>query len=172
MRLIDDVAQDAATDPAILMRRLDLQLANFDEARVIQNLDHTDALSVDFDDGDVAAFPALAGVANVTCLVPTAEGRDEQVSIDTPPQLIEPTLVVLRHAKQAIAQAVTDAEWLSHDAPVQRRRASGCRATICCNAQLYGSPLSNADIVVLLLDSLQPLTAENHAVSWRSRCAN
>ena len=85
MGLIDDVTQDPATDPLTLMRRLDLEFTYFDKTRLIQYLDHTHALSVDLDDGDVPAVPALAGVANVTCLIPTTEGRDEQFSIDAPP---------------------------------------------------------------------------------------
>lgn len=85
MGLIDDVTQDPATDPAVLMRRLDLKLAYFDKARLIEYLDHTHALSADLEDGDVPAVPALAGVANVTCLIPTSKGRDEEFSIHAPP---------------------------------------------------------------------------------------
>ena len=85
MSLIDHVTQDPATDPAILMRRLDLQFTYFDTPRLIQYLDHTHALSVGLDERDAAALPALAGVASMTWLIPTAEGRDEKLPVDTPP---------------------------------------------------------------------------------------
>jgi hypothetical protein len=48
--LIDDVTHDSAADPAILMRGLDLQLAYFDKADLIEHLDHTHTLSLNLDD--------------------------------------------------------------------------------------------------------------------------
>src|SRR6185369_6818431 len=105
----------------VLMRRLDLKLADFDETRLIQYLDHADALSEHFDDGDLPELPALGGMANVTCLIPAAEGGDEKVSIDATPKLIEPALVVGDRTNQAVAHAVTDSEWLSHNATAYPR---------------------------------------------------
>jgi hypothetical protein len=97
--LIDDVAQDSAADPAILLRRLDLKLANFDSTVLIQYLDHTHAFSIHLDEREVPALPALACVTNVTCLIPRTEGLDEEISVDAASQSIEPTLVVRGYAK-------------------------------------------------------------------------
>jgi hypothetical protein len=83
--LTDDVTQDSATDLAILMRRLNLYLAYFDEPSLIQYLDHAHALPVNLDDGDMPTGPALAGVTSVTRLIPIPEGRDEELSVDGSP---------------------------------------------------------------------------------------
>jgi hypothetical protein len=80
--LIDDVAQNSAPDSVPLVRRLDLYLAYFNAAGLLEQLNHPHALPVDFDNRDMPGIPALRGVTNVTSLVPTSEGGNEEISVD------------------------------------------------------------------------------------------
>ena len=50
MRLLDDVTQDSPTDATALMQRLDLYLAYFYGIRLVEQLDHTHAHSINLDD--------------------------------------------------------------------------------------------------------------------------
>jgi hypothetical protein len=92
--LSNSVAQDACTNTATLIGRLDLNLANLYSMGVLKQLNHTRTHSIDFDSVDFTAFPTFGAMSKVSSFVPATPCCDEQIQVHGSAQLLEPPLVL------------------------------------------------------------------------------
>jgi hypothetical protein len=89
------VEQDACTNPAALVGRLDLNLTNLYCIGVLKQLNHTRTQAIDFDHVDFTGVPAFGAMSKVSSFVPTIPGCDEQILGHGSAQLLEPRLVLM-----------------------------------------------------------------------------
>jgi hypothetical protein len=89
VRQSNGVTEDARTNSAALVGRLDLDLAGHYGVRVLDQLDHAYALVIDLDAVDAPARPTFSAMSQVPSFIPAAPRGDEQVPIHGSAQLLE-----------------------------------------------------------------------------------
>ncbi len=81
MRLYDNVLEQLRSGPLILVVGMNLDLADLDFVGALEQLNHSDLGSTNYDQRNFAFLPACITVALVTLLVPRPEGRHEQIVV-------------------------------------------------------------------------------------------
>jgi len=94
VRQSNRVTKEARTNPAPLVGRLDLDLADLHGVWALEQRDHAYALAVDLDAVDAPARPTFSAMSQMPSFIPAAPRGEEQVSIHGSAQLLEPWLVL------------------------------------------------------------------------------
>jgi hypothetical protein len=102
-----------SADASTLMRRLNLNLAHLQRVAVLDELNHTYALTVEFHGINIALRPALGKMLNVSRFIPAAPSGNEEIEVRRSPKRLKPGFVLRSGWNKTILHApVTVSAWM------------------------------------------------------------
>jgi hypothetical protein len=100
----NNVFEHSGTQSTVLRCRLYLDLGNLQSVSLLEYLDHPNSRAIHFDSEDVASRDALGEVPFVAILIPPSPSLMEQLLVDVPTKVLQPSFIFRRRVDQSIVQ--------------------------------------------------------------------